>query len=204
MRNQLIRTALLLLSAAIVGTGFTHSAEAAVLFPKKSKSYTVWMARAFDECIPSGLTVVGLGLPSTGCLSANTVTDNTTAASYAKVRLTHKGKIKVVGRGFSFGDTVRVRLHLRVTKEHISTLHPPNAAARVTFADATIDCPPAPGAFAVRPNGSIITSTNLSSCFGVNSSLAGGTTYPTNIEIMGASVIHAVSGKELLRSGIVR
>jgi hypothetical protein len=119
------------------------------------------------------------------------------------MRVSKTGKIRVYGRGFTFGESVRVRLVLRVTRQGVATKHPPKSKATVTFADVTVDCPAAPNAFVVRPNGAIIGATDLNTCLAPNNNLGGGTGV-NNIEVIGASLVNVANGKELARSGVVR
>lgn len=203
MRKHLVQTTLVLLGAAILASGMAGSAQAQQ-FPKTAKRFSVWMARAFDECTPGTLSVLGSGVPNSGCVASNTSTDSSTSMNLAKVLLTSAGRIKLFGRGFTFGDVVRVRLELRVTRRNVLTKHPASTNATVTFSDVTIDCPPSPDAFAVRPNGAIVASTDLQSCLSPYGNLATGSPNPNNIEILRASIVNAVSGLEIARSGIVR
>ncbi len=176
------------------------------LFVTKAPLYDTWMARAFDPCTPSTLTVLTTGLPSGGgCLAANSVTEPTLPMNFARLRVSKSGKIGIFGRGFTFGESVRVRLNLRVTRKGVSTKHPPKTGATVTFADFSVDCPAAPNAFVVRPSGAILGRTDLAACLSPNSGLAGGATPNlANIEVLGASLVNVSSGKELARSGILR
>jgi hypothetical protein len=172
-------------------------------YPKKARAYDTWMARAFDSCTPGGLTVTSTNVPSSGCLSTNSVTDSALPYNFARMRVSKTGKIRVYGRGFTFGESVRVRLVLRVTRQGVATKHPPKSKATVTFADVTVDCPAAPNAFVVRPNGAIIGATDLNTCLAPNNNLGGGTGV-NNIEVIGASLVNVANGKELARSGVVR
>jgi hypothetical protein len=124
---------------------------------------------------------------------------------FARVRVSRSpARIKVYGRGFTFGDVVRVRLQLRVTKSNTNVKHPPLFNQKVTFADQTIDCPKSPDAFTVRPNGALAASTDLVACLSPNGGLAGALAKTNNIEILDVSLVSAVSGKEIARAGVVR
>lgn len=181
-------------------------AQTLPLFAKKAPLYDTWMARAFDSCTPTTLTVLTGGLPSGGgCLAANSTTDSGLPMKFARLRVSKSGKIRLYARGLTFGESVRVRLNLRVTRKGVSTKHPPKTGATVTFADFSVDCPASPNAFVVRPNGAIIGATDLAACLAPNSGLAGGATPNlANIEVLGASLVNVANGKELARSGIVR
>lgn len=208
MRRSVVRTALLLGTGVLAsGTMKVTSAEAQG-FPSRARLYSTHMARAFDECTPSTLTVTTPNLPTTGCVAANTTTDSTTLMNWARLTIGKNGRVKLVARGFTFGDAVRVRLQLRVTRRGVFTKHPPSSTSTVTFADVSVDCPPSPDAFVVRPNGAIVSSTSLSACLAPNVGLASGftnmNTFPNNIEIVGTSLVSVLSGKELARSGIIR
>jgi len=173
-------------------------------YPKRAPAYDTWMARAFDSCTPAGLTVTSpTNVPSSGCLAANSVTDSALPYNFARLRVSKTGKIRLYGRGFTFGESVRVRLVLRVTRKGVSTKHPPKSNATVTFADVTVDCPASPDAFVVRPNGTVVGATDLNTCLAPNNNLGGGTGV-NNIEVIGASLVNVATGKELARSGVVR
>ena len=195
---------LLLVGALLWAAG--ASAQTLPDYAKKAPLYDTWMARAFDSCTPSTLTVLTSGLPANGgCLAANSVTDNALSMNFARLRVSKSGKIRLYARGLPFGESVRVRLNLRVTRKGVSTKHPPKTGATVTFADLSVDCPASPNAFKVRPNGAIIAKTDLAACLAPNSGLAGGTTPNlANVEVLGASLVNVANGKELARSGIVR
>lgn len=179
-------------------------AQALPSYPKKAPAFDTWMGRAYDSCTPSGLTVVSpTNVPNTGCLSVNTVTDNALPLNFARLRVAKSGKIRLYARGLTFGDSVRVRLNMRVTRQGVSTKNPTKSNATVTFADVTVDCPAAPNAFVVRPNGSIVGVTDLNACLTPYPNLGGGTG-KNNIEVLGASLVNVANGKELARSGVLR
>ncbi|MCX8073408.1 MAG: hypothetical protein N3C12_13295 [Candidatus Binatia bacterium] len=197
-----------LVSLAVLSfvAGLSSSALGQTLpsYPKKAPSYDTWMVRAYDACTPSGLTVVSpTNVPNTGCLAANSVTDSVLPYNFARLRVAKSGKIRLYARGLTFGESVRVRLNLRVTRQGVSTKNPTKSGATVTFADVTVDCPPAPNAFVVRPNGSILGATDLNACLAPNSNLGGGTG-TNNIEVLDASLVNVATGKELARAGVLR
>src|SRR5262249_50755483 len=108
--------------ASLIAT--THSAVAQQApFVKSARAVTTWVARAMEECNPTTITVSTVGSPTSGCLQANgALTDDTLTMKYAKVNITSSiGKIRLTGNGFAFGDTLRVRLKLRVTKTGVHT-----------------------------------------------------------------------------------
>jgi hypothetical protein len=207
MRRSAVRTALFF-GAGVLATGSLVTPVNAQSFPSRARLYSTHMARAFDVCTPGGLTVLTPNLPASGCVAANSVTDNTTLMNWARLTVSKTGRIKLVARGFTFGDAVRVRLHMRITRRGVLTKHPPSTNNTVTFSDVIVDCPPSPDAYVVRPNGAIGAATTLASCLAPNAGLASGltngNTLPNNIEILGASLVSVLSGKELARSGIVR
>ncbi|GIW45845.1 MAG: hypothetical protein KatS3mg077_3127 [Candidatus Binatia bacterium] len=173
-------------------------------YPSKAPAFNAWMARAFDSCTPSGLTVVSpTNVPNTGCLSTNSVTDSVLPFNFARLRVAKSGKIRLFARGLTFGESVRVRLALRVTRKGVNTKNPTKSNATVTFADVTVDCPAAPNAFVVRPNGAIVGATDLNACLAPNSNLGGGTG-TNNIEVLGASLVNVATGKEFARAGVLR
>lgn len=199
-------TCLAVATLGFLGFGAAPAVHAQAAFPTKAPQVKFWLARAMDPCTPSGMTVIGAGLPTSGCLQANSVTDGTSTMKYGRIRVTKNGRIALSGNGFTFGDVFRVRLQLRVTKKGLTTKNPVGTNQTVTFVDQTVDCPPAPSAFTVRPNGTIASSTELASCLSPNTGLAGGTTptQPNNIEIVDASLVSVLTGKIVARPGIVR
>ncbi len=191
---------------AALGMIVVPSANAQVAFPKRAKQVKFWLARAMDPCTPGSLSVLGAGVPGTGCFQTNTVTDGTTTMRYGKIVIGKNGRIALSGAGFTFGDVFRVRLQLRITKQGLTTKNPTGSNKNVTFADQAVDCPPSPSAFTVRPNGSIATHTDLATCLAPYSGLAGGATaaQPNNIEIVDASLVSVLTGKIIARPGILR
>ncbi len=193
-------------ATVVLAAGLVSSSHAQTLpsYPKKAPAFDAWMARAFDSCTPSGLTVVSpTNVPNTGCLSANSVTDSALPYNFARLRVAKSGKIRLYARGLTFGESVRVRLNLRVTRQGVSTKNPTKSNATVTFADISVDCPAAPNAFVVRPNGTIVGATDLNTCLAPNSNLGGGTG-TNNIEVLGASLVNVATGKEFARAGVLR
>jgi len=174
-----------------------HSAAAQqASFPRIARGINTWMARAMDACTSNNVTVVSPGLPPGGCAQSNTVTDNTLGMNYVKLRVNRNGKIGLLGTGFTLGDSLRVRMTLRVTKAD----DPPSSNQRVTFADFTVDCPLAPDAFLVRPNGSVVGRTDFTTCLSPNTALGTG----SNIEIMSASLVNAATGQVVASPGILK
>jgi hypothetical protein len=197
MKKQQVQLAVVAALVLLLGVP-ARSPAAQAPFPKTAKGVTFWMARAFDQCSPSGMSVTGPGYRGDACLSSNTATDNTLTMNSAKVRITTRGRIKVLAKGFTFGDILRVRLTLRVTRNNLTVKHPPATGQNATFQDQTVDCPGSPDAFTVRPNGAIAASTDLAACL-PNSGLAFG-----NIEVIDASLVNAMTGKEVAKPGLVR
>ncbi|GBD25147.1 hypothetical protein HRbin30_00462 [bacterium HR30] len=182
----------------------TVGAQTLPSYPKKAPAFDTWMARAYDSCTPSGLTVVSpTNVPNTGCLSSNSVTDSVLPYNFARLRVAKSGKIRLYARGLTFGESVRVRLNLRVTRQGVSTKNPTKSSTTVTFADVTVDCPASPNAFVVRPNGAIVGATDLNSCLQPYPNLGGGAG-TNNIEVLGASLINVATGKEFARAGVLR
>jgi len=174
------------------------TSAASVAFPRLARGLSTWLVRAMDQCNPAIVSVVAPNVPSNGCVQSNAVTDDQLGMTFAKLRVSQRGRIALFGTGFTLGDVLRVRLRLRVTKNNLSTKHPP-ATNRVTFADDTVDCPKSPNAFAVRPNGAVAGSTDLGACLSPNSSLAQG-----NIEIIDSALVNVMNGKEVAKPGILR
>ena len=173
-----------------------------VPFPTAARFYVTWMARAMDQCTPSGMSVTSPGLPSAGCLQANSATDSTINMSWARLTLAARtGKILLVGRGFQFGSRVRAQLTLRVTRKPQSTKHPQGSNS-VTFEDVNVLCPVQPFWVVARRNGALIGSARLSDCLtqsGYQPGLANG-----NIEILDAALLNVDSNKIFAKPGYVR
>jgi hypothetical protein len=185
------------LIAAVSGS----PASAQVQFPTLARNYSTWMARAMDQCTPSGLTVLSPGLPGSGCVGANTVTDNQMTMTWARLVVSGKtGKVKVFGRGLIPGSRVKVQLALRVTKGGVLTKHPPSTNQKVTFQDVVILCAQTPFGFVVNSSGVLAGSADLATCLAPHTGLATG-----NIEIVEAGLVnHDNSDRLFARSGILR
>jgi len=174
------------------------SSTASVTLPRLARGLSTWLVRAMDQCNPAIVSVVAANVPSSGCVQANAVTDDQLGMTFARLRVSQRGRIALFGTGFTLGDVLRVRLRLRVTKDNLTTKHPP-ATNRVTFADDIVDCPKAPDAFAVRPNGAVVGSTDLSACLSPNGGLSQG-----NIEIIDVALINVMNGREVAKPGVLR
>jgi hypothetical protein len=214
-----------MLAACIVVSA--HQAPAAGVFdaPKIARSYTTWMARAFDQCNPATLSVVSPGLPTGGCAASHTVTDDMNRCDFAKLTISGTpAKIRLLARNCLCGSRIRVELSLRVTKPNVTTKQ--KGLSDVTFEDRTIECGPLPG----PPNGSgndspngyftalsgkcssafpcpsgfcgnVATSMSLADCLG--NSLKGLST--GNIEILDAALLDADNGNAVFMTpGIFR
>ncbi len=190
------------------------SSAADIRFPTKARTYTAWMVRAFDQCIPSGTTVVGLGLPSVGCIA--TVSDPLppgaplgATMNFAKLTLRRfpgsfggDGRIKLTGRGFQGGQRVSVRLTLRTTRSGVATLHPPTSNSTVTFVDTTIDCGnQSANCFVARQNGAIAGSQTLKDCLVRNGEQPGLTR--ENLQVIDAALINCDTGLTVAVPGIL-
>jgi hypothetical protein len=178
-----------------------QTATAQVSFPKKALGISdgTFMVRAMDDCNSATTTVVSPGSPSAGCVQANGgTTDDTLNLKFMRLRVTKKARIYMFANGLTLGDELRVRLTLRITKTGVQTTGGP---ATVTFPDVVVDCPKAPDAFNVRPNGAIVGTTSLSACLAPNSELVG---TGSNVEVLDAAVINIQTGKVLAVPGILR
>jgi hypothetical protein len=204
----------LALAGAAIGVmslvAVTHSASAQQApFVKLARGVNTWMARAMEDCTSPTITVSTVGSPTSGCLQANgDLTDDTMTMATARVNVVNStGKIALRGTGFQFGDTLRVHLKLRITKQGVGT---PGGPKNITFGDVTVECPQAPDAFPVRPNGAVIGSTTLAACLSPNS-LPGCTTPSSctglatgNIEVLDLSLVNAVTGQIVAVPGVLR
>jgi hypothetical protein len=124
--------------------------------------------------------------------------------NFVKMRVTSRGFIGLFGTGFTLGDSLRVRLTLRVTKANIQVKHPPGSNKKVTFADFTVDCPQVPDAFLVRPNGAVVGRTDLGACLASPNPGNALANPSTNIEVLSASLINAVTGQVVAVPGVLR
>jgi hypothetical protein len=192
-------------TGVLVALALCTQAMAQATFPTTARTYIAWMARAYDECNPATLSVVGAGLPAGGCLAANgSTTDNALTMNYVRLIVkARSGRLIVFGRGFPFGARVQVQLTLRVTKAGITTKHPPGSNKRVTFEDTVVTCPnpgTQPFGFPTRANGGLLGIASLSDCLGTSvSNLARG-----NIEILDSALINGDTGNVIAHPGILR
>ena len=178
-----------------------QTATAQVSFPKIARGISdgTFMVRAMDQCNPATVSVVTPGSPSSGCLETNGgTTDDLLGMQYMRLRVTNGGRIVMFGKGLTLGNELRLRLSLRVTKVGVSTNAGPQT---VTFPDLTVECPKSPDAFNVRPNGAVVGTTTLAACLEPNQDLVG---KGSNVEILDASVVNALTGKVLAVPGILR
>ncbi len=175
--------------------------------PRIARDYTVWLTRAMDQCVLTNdgpgptVSVVGqAGVPSAGCLQQNSVTDNTIGLNFGRLTVSQRGRVGLFAAGLTAGDQVAVQLTLRVTRQVPHSKHPPGSNKSVTFTDTLVTCP----AFAARPNGALAAATDLATCLGPAASGLAAQTGSTNIEILDAAVINAISGKAIGVPGVVR
>ncbi len=186
-------------------------------FPTRAIRYSTWLARAFDSCTPSGLTVVSpANLPSAGCFA--TQSDplpppaglNPVGATMKFGRLDVRrfpgtggqGKVKLLAFGMQNGQRVKVRLTLRTTRSGVSTKNPTKSNALVTFQDVTVDCPIGPAnCFIANPRGVVLGTMQLDQCLSQNSLPTG--LARQNVEILGAEVINCDDGNVVARPGIL-
>lgn len=199
MRKKLFAWALFGAAAATL-TGARTDAQP-VAMPKVARSFSAWLVRAYDACTPGALTVTTTGLPSQGCLSTATTTDDQMTMDFGKIVISKlSGKIAVLGRGLTPGGRVKVQLTVRTTRDGISTKHPPGTK-RVTFQDTTVVCGPPPfGFIAVWPSGALGGKINLTDCLQPYPGLASG-----NIEIVDAALVNADNGNKVFaRPGVMR
>lgn len=175
--------------------------------PRIARDYEVWLARAMDPCNLAndgpGPTVTVLntsGVPAFGCLQQNVITDSNIGLNFARLRVSQRGRVGLFAGGLTVGDLVAVQLTLRVTRAVNKVKHPPGSNKSVTFTDVPVTCP----SFAARPSGAVAATTDLTTCLGANSGLAGFTGGRTNIEIIDAALINANTGKVIGVPGVVR
>lgn len=172
-------------------------------FPRFSRFYITWYARAMDPCTASTISVVNSGVPSGGCIQSNGgTTDDTITMDFARLIVNRRGRMALLGVGLPFGARVKVGLSLRVTKANLQVKHPPGSNKRVTFEDVNIECPPTPFGFVAGPRGTIAAATTLASCLG--SSLSDLANPTSNIEILDSYLINVDTNKVFARPGVVR
>ncbi len=198
-----------LLVAALTAMAFMAqwAGAATVPYPRFAHAYTIWFARAMDQCVPANdgpgptVTVVGPNLPVTGCLQANSTTDNLITMNFARLLINEHGRIGLLGAGLPFGARVKLRLTLRNTNKTAHTKHPPGSNKSVTFEDLTVTCPNTLFGFPVRSNGVVVGITSLATCVGAD---FGEVTPGANVEVLNAELLNADTGQVFAVPGIVR
>ena len=197
MRTQTAQRVVTLVGVAFLGLVFSVQAFAQASFPtvpRRTKNFDVSMVRAMDECTSPTLIVTSPNMPLLACPQTNTVTDDTLGMQKAKLRITKSGKVRLLGRGFAVGDTVRLRLTARTTRQNVTTNM---GTGSVTFSDVTVDCPLDPNAIPVKLNGSISITFELGACFAPTTGLALG-----NIEILQARLVNVANGSAFAVPGV--
>jgi len=159
-----------------------------VRFPMIARSYVAWMVRAFDQCaVPNVTAISGSGLPTSGCLATNLTSDSTITMGFARLIVSTRSRRAVLyGRGFHFGDRVRLQLTLRVSQNGVNTKS--LGKKNVTYSDITVHCPSptsAPFGFVARLNGAIVATADLATQCDTPTGLAAG-----NIEIVNAALLN--------------
>jgi hypothetical protein len=198
MRTQSVQRVATVAGAAFLGlvTSVQGSfAQAAFPVVKRTKNLDTSLVRAMDECTAPTLTVMSAGMPAAACPQTNAITDDTVAMQKCKLWVRRNGKLRLLGRGFTVGDALRVRLTLRVTQQDVTT---DMGVQPVTFSDVTVECPKAPDAWTVKLNGSVSAFIELGACLAPDSGLQLG-----NIEILDARVINVLNGRVLAAPGIM-
>ncbi len=199
-----------LLVAALTALAFVAQWAGAVTvpYPRFAHSYSIWFARAMDQCNPTNdgpgptVTVVNTsGVPGFGCLQRNTTTDSSITMNFARLLINEHGRIGLLGAGLPFGARVKLQLTLRATRKVNKTKHPPGSNQSVTFEDLPVTCGTAPYYFPVRSNGVVVAITNLQTCLGA---LQGEQAVGTNIEVLDAALVNADTGQVFGVPGIVR
>ncbi len=188
----------------------THAASAAVSNPRLARNYIAWLARAMDTCasvVPDGpgpvvSVLLPTNVPGAGCLQQNVATEGTLGMNLGRIWISDRGRIGLFATGFTLGDSLRVRLTLRVTRVVASVKHPLASNQKVTFVDQTIDCPAA-GSFLARANGAVVGSTDLGACLAPYGGLAQASTGRTNIEILDAGLVNTANGKLVGHAGVI-
>ncbi|GIW45846.1 MAG: hypothetical protein KatS3mg077_3128 [Candidatus Binatia bacterium] len=207
--------------AVVIGSGILALSSAAYAqvsgFPTRAVRYSTWLARAFDGCTPSGLTVVSpSNLPSTGCFAAHSdplpppAGTNPVGAPMKFGRLDVRrfpatggqGKVKLLMTGLQNGQRVKVRLTLRTTRSGVGTKNPTKSNQLVTFQDVTVDCPVGPSnCFIANPRGVVLGNVALDACLTQNSQPTG--LARQNVEILDAEVINCDDNNVVARPGIL-
>jgi len=168
-------------------------------FPRLAANYTVWFARAMDPCDLATsayvVSVTSAHMPPYGCTQQNSETDATLTLKFAKLTVTQRGKLMILGIGLPHGAQVGVQLDLRFTVPGVKAKQY-TGAKPVTFEDQRVNCP----GFTARGAGVIVGSTSLATCLGSDSGLQ----LSSNIEILGARLINLNNNKPFAEAGVVR
>ncbi len=227
--RKLLTTGGIILAATLMARGagaqvFTDD------LPKLARSYSVWMARAFDQCSPATISVTTPMVPTGGCVPSHILTSDMNLCRYAKLTVgSNPARVRLLAVGCKCGSRIAVRLTLRVTKGGLNVKHPPGTNKAATFEDLTIICGPLPGpANGVAndsPNGyftaisshcnnaypcpsascgNVASGISLADCLGTSlKGLAGGG--PANIEIRDAALLDRDNGDlPFMTPGILR
>ena len=200
-------------AAMVVSLGGVQAALAVSAPPTKAASFITWMVRAYDQCSPMGLTVLGGG-GAAACIAANAGTDDDSTVlgatmKFAKITVRRfpgvaggLGRVKVIGRGFKVGQRIQVQLTLRTTRTNRIVKHPPGTGKTVTFVDTTIVCGNNNvGCFVARPSGAVAGTETLQACLaqsGASASLGS-----ENIQIVDAALLNCDTGKIFAVPGVL-
>lgn len=185
---------------------FVTQTWAQVSVPVKAKTYNVNFARAMDECVGPGVTIVSPGNVG-ACLQANTLTDSTVAKmDTASLKIAVNAKkgptMKLKGKGIApAGTKIGLQLTLRTTNAAGS----PSGAK--TYNDETITCGDTDGDvcehfFTVDTEGKLSGKQTLKDCLDKNDlpeTLASG-----NIELLDAALINCDTGKDIAKAGLLQ
>lgn len=174
-------------------------------FPRLASQYTAWFARAMDPCDPAFYTVsvTSPHMPAYGCLPQNEITDALLTLKWARLAVSQRGKLMVIGIGLPPGARVGVQLDLRFTVAGVKAKQY-SGTKTVTFEDRGVICPnpvSMPYGFTVGHSGFLAGSASLADCLSPASALQNP---PSNIEILGAQLINLDNGKAFGEAGVVR
>lgn len=183
---------------------YTPLAQGQVAYPVKAGKYSVWFARAMDDCVPANtITVVNPGAIN-ACAQANSTTDSSIKMSFARLQVKPAKKgasVKLTGSGF---QPAAARIGLQMTLRTTNTAGSPSGSK--TYEDETVICGGVTGGtcghyFAVASNGTIAAGKQqLADCVtknGFNATLATG-----NIQIVDVALIDCDTGKVIATPGI--
>ncbi len=183
---------------------YTPMAQGQAAFPVKAGKYSVWFARAMDDCVPANaITVVNPGAIN-ACAQANSTTDSSIKMSFARLQVKPGAKgvsLKLSGSGF---QPAAARIGLQMTLRTTNTAGSPSGSK--TYEDETVICGGVTGGtcghyFAVASNGTIsLGKQQLADCLtknGFNATLATG-----NIQIQDVALIDCDTGKVVATPGI--